>query len=287
MLSNCQFFQQQISFLQLIYFVVTIERYYIISTCKCPIKLNRSIAVTSTDMQIQFVKWYSLNLNGKIYENVPRSAILMECGEWKRTMLKHLYYKVTKQMIFRFKMHLPKAWITGTDRILHVAVTKAPHFLSSCVNTQPTGEHPSVTKTLNEHTRSRIKSFKVSKYAEIDKKLERTVFQPMWSLPAKPLAERTTQCIRCMAEKLHPQIRWWMAYVIHVIRVLQLVDMLRRLHTTVLLAKLHRQSQDHFWSYGPHLRQFRHTLSPPQAVVPDGHMNCIFVSFDANSDRSH
>lgn len=38
---------------------------------------------------------------------------------------------------------LPKAFITGTERTLHVAVTCAPHLCASCVRTQPTGEHPS------------------------------------------------------------------------------------------------------------------------------------------------
>lgn len=38
--------------------------------------------------------------------------------------------------------------MTGTERILQVAVTNAPHFLSNCVKTQPTGEQPSVTSTL-------------------------------------------------------------------------------------------------------------------------------------------
>lgn len=38
--------------------------------------------------------------------------------------------------------------MTGTERTLQVAVTSAPHFLSNCVKTHPTGEHPSNTKTL-------------------------------------------------------------------------------------------------------------------------------------------
>lgn len=43
---------------------------------------------------------------------------------------------------------LPNACTTGTDRTLQVAVTNAPHFLSNCVKTHPTGEHPSSTSTL-------------------------------------------------------------------------------------------------------------------------------------------
>lgn len=47
---------------------------------------------------------------------------------------------------------LPNAWMTGTDRILQLAVTNAPHFFSNCVNTHPTGEQPSVTRTLSMET---------------------------------------------------------------------------------------------------------------------------------------
>lgn len=63
---------------------------------------------------------------------------------------------------------LPNALITGTDRTLHVAVTYAPHFLTNCVSTHPTGEHPSWTRILelfqNLHFRS--SSYGQAKYHE-------------------------------------------------------------------------------------------------------------------------
>lgn len=60
-------------------------------------------------------------------------------------MVCHIFLAV----LFGFvEKKLPNALITGTDRTLHVAVTKAPHFLANCVKTQPTGEQPSWTRTL-------------------------------------------------------------------------------------------------------------------------------------------